>query len=109
MVDNWKRTGAAVEARYQFLAWLLQTVEKLSKNRQTHARRSYRVTAFDARGGRFRLGADPTNSFGDIGDDLLNDAREMRVALTKLGFEAIFGEDLDQQACENRDDDEARR
>ena len=31
-VDNSKRTGAALEAHYQFLAWLLPTVEKLPRS-----------------------------------------------------------------------------
>ena len=32
MADNSKRTGAAVEAHYQFLLWLLPTVEKFPKS-----------------------------------------------------------------------------
>ena len=32
MADNAKRTGAAIEAHYQFLAWLRQAVEKFPKN-----------------------------------------------------------------------------
>ena len=32
MTDNTKRTGAAVEAHYQFLAWLAPTIEKLPKS-----------------------------------------------------------------------------
>jgi hypothetical protein len=32
MADNEKRTGAAVEAHYQFLLWLLPTVEKFPKS-----------------------------------------------------------------------------
>jgi hypothetical protein len=32
MTDNSKRTGAAIEAHYQFLAWLVQTIEKLPKS-----------------------------------------------------------------------------
>jgi hypothetical protein len=32
MTDNTKRTGAAIEAHYQFLAWLAPTVEKLPKS-----------------------------------------------------------------------------
>jgi hypothetical protein len=28
MTDNSKRTGAAIEAHYQFLAWLVPTIEK---------------------------------------------------------------------------------
>jgi hypothetical protein len=31
MADNSKRTGAAVEAHYQLLLWLLPTVEKFPK------------------------------------------------------------------------------
>jgi hypothetical protein len=33
MADNSKRTGAAVEAHYQFLAWLVPTIEKFPKSR----------------------------------------------------------------------------
>ena len=32
MADNSKRTGAALEAHYQFLAWLAPTVEKYPKS-----------------------------------------------------------------------------
>ncbi len=32
MADNAKRTGAAVEAHYQFLLWLLPTVEKFPRS-----------------------------------------------------------------------------
>jgi hypothetical protein len=32
MTDNSKRTGAAIEAHYQFLAWLVPTIEKLPKS-----------------------------------------------------------------------------
>jgi hypothetical protein len=31
MTDNSKRTGAAIEAHYQFLAWLVSTIEKFPK------------------------------------------------------------------------------
>jgi hypothetical protein len=31
MTDHSKRTGAAIEAHYQFLAWLAQTVEKFPR------------------------------------------------------------------------------
>lgn len=32
MTDNSKRTGAAIEAHYQFLVWLLPTVEKIPRS-----------------------------------------------------------------------------
>ena len=32
MADNAKRTGAAVEAHYQFLLWLLPTIEKFPRS-----------------------------------------------------------------------------
>lgn len=32
MLDHARRTGPAVEAHYQFLAWLVQTVEKFPKS-----------------------------------------------------------------------------
>lgn len=32
MTDNSKRTGAAIEAHYRFLAWLVPTIEKFPKN-----------------------------------------------------------------------------
>jgi hypothetical protein len=32
MIDNTKRTGAAIEAHYQFLAWLAPAIEKLPKS-----------------------------------------------------------------------------
>jgi len=31
MTDNTKRTGAAIEAHYQFLTWLAPAVEKFPK------------------------------------------------------------------------------
>ena len=34
MTDNSKRTGAAIEAHYQFLAWLVPTIEKFPKSRK---------------------------------------------------------------------------
>jgi len=34
MTDNSKRTGAAIEAHYQFLAWLAPTIEKFPKRVQ---------------------------------------------------------------------------
>ena len=32
MTENSKRTGAAIEAHYQFLMWLLPTVEKFPRS-----------------------------------------------------------------------------
>jgi len=32
VTDNSKRTGAAIEAHYQFLAWLVPTIEKFPKS-----------------------------------------------------------------------------
>jgi hypothetical protein len=32
MTDNSKRTGAAIEAHYQFLAWLVPTIENFPKS-----------------------------------------------------------------------------
>ena len=32
MTDNSRRTGAALEAHYRFLAWLVPTVEKFPKS-----------------------------------------------------------------------------
>jgi hypothetical protein len=32
MTDNSRRTGAAIESHYQFLAWLVPTIEKLPKS-----------------------------------------------------------------------------
>ena len=32
MMDNSRRTGAAVEAHYRFLAWLVPTIEKFPKS-----------------------------------------------------------------------------
>jgi hypothetical protein len=31
MTDNSKRTGAAIEAHYQFIAWLVPAIEKFPK------------------------------------------------------------------------------
>jgi hypothetical protein len=41
MTDNSKRTGPAIEAHYQFLAWLVPTIEKSPKSPKfTQASRS---------------------------------------------------------------------
>ena len=32
ITDNSKRTGAAIEAHYQFLVWLVPTIEKFPKS-----------------------------------------------------------------------------
>jgi len=32
MLDNSKRTGAAVEAHYQFLMWLIPVIEKFPRS-----------------------------------------------------------------------------
>jgi hypothetical protein len=42
MTDNSKRTGAAIEAHYRFLMWLLPTIEKFPKGRD---RTRYSVAA----------------------------------------------------------------
>jgi hypothetical protein len=34
MTDNARRTGAALEAHYQFLAWLVPTIEKFPKSQK---------------------------------------------------------------------------
>jgi hypothetical protein len=34
MIDHSRRTGAAVEAHYQFLAWLMPTVAKFPRSRK---------------------------------------------------------------------------
>jgi hypothetical protein len=34
MDDNSKRTGAAIEMHYQFLAWLLPTIEKFPRSQK---------------------------------------------------------------------------
>lgn len=35
MTDNSKRTGAAIEAHYQFLTWLMPTVEKFPRTHKS--------------------------------------------------------------------------
>jgi hypothetical protein len=47
MLDNSKRTGAAVEAHYQFLAWLMPTIEKFPKNHKFTLGDRIIVTALD--------------------------------------------------------------
>jgi hypothetical protein len=34
MTDNSRRTGAALEAHYQFLAWLVPTIERVFKSQE---------------------------------------------------------------------------
>jgi hypothetical protein len=38
MTDNSRRTGPAIEAHYQFLAWLVPTIEKFQKSQVYHRR-----------------------------------------------------------------------
>ena len=45
MTDNSKRTGAAIEVHYQFLAWLAPTIEKFPKRVQCWPIASVRYTA----------------------------------------------------------------
>jgi hypothetical protein len=47
MTDNARRTGAAVEAHYQFLAWLLQVIEKFPKTHKFTLRDRIVVFALD--------------------------------------------------------------
>jgi four helix bundle protein len=47
MTDNSKRTGAAVEAHYQLLVWLLQAIEKFPKNHKFTLGDRIVVTALD--------------------------------------------------------------
>jgi hypothetical protein len=42
MMDSSKRTGAAIEAHYQFLAWVVPTMREISQEPQVHDRRPYR-------------------------------------------------------------------
>ncbi len=42
MTDNSKRTGVAIEAHYQFLAWLVPTNRKISEEPQVDDQRPYR-------------------------------------------------------------------
>jgi hypothetical protein len=47
MTDNSKRTGAAVEAHYQFVAWLLPTVEKFPRSHKFTVGDRIEATALD--------------------------------------------------------------
>jgi hypothetical protein len=42
MMDSSKRTDTAIEARYQFLAWVVPTMREISQEPQVHDRRPYR-------------------------------------------------------------------
>jgi hypothetical protein len=48
MKDNSKRTGAAIEAHYQFLAWLAPTVEKFPRSYKFTIGDRIQATALDA-------------------------------------------------------------
>jgi hypothetical protein len=41
MPDNSKRTGAAIEAHYRFLAWLVPTIEKFPKSQKFTIRKGW--------------------------------------------------------------------
>jgi hypothetical protein len=47
MGDNSKRTGAAVEAHYQFLAWLAQAIETFPKTHKFTLGDRIVITALD--------------------------------------------------------------
>ena len=47
MTDNSKRTGAAIEAHYQFLVWLVPTIEKFPKAQKFTLGDRVQVTALD--------------------------------------------------------------
>jgi len=47
MMDNSKRTGAALEAHYQFLVWLLPTVEKFPRSHKFTLGNRIETTALD--------------------------------------------------------------
>jgi hypothetical protein len=47
MMDNSKRTGAAIEAHYQFLTWLAPTVQKLPRSHKFTIGDRIQNTAFD--------------------------------------------------------------
>ena len=48
MTDNSKRTGAAIESHYQFLAWLVPTIEKLPKSHKFTIGDRIEIIALDA-------------------------------------------------------------
>jgi hypothetical protein len=47
ITDNSKRTGAAIEAHYQFLAWLVPTIEKFPKSHKFTIGDRIETIAFD--------------------------------------------------------------
>jgi hypothetical protein len=47
MTDNSRRTGAAIEAHYQFLAWLMPTVEKFPRSHKFTIGDRIEVAALD--------------------------------------------------------------
>ena len=47
MIDNSRRTGAAVEAHYQFLTWLVPTIEKFPKSHKFTIGDRVQITALD--------------------------------------------------------------
>jgi hypothetical protein len=48
VTDNSKRTGAAIESHYQFLAWLVPTIEKLPKSHKFTIGDRIEIIALDA-------------------------------------------------------------
>ena len=47
MIDNSKRTGAAIEAHYQFLVWLMLTIEKFPRSHKFTIGDRIEITALD--------------------------------------------------------------
>jgi hypothetical protein len=50
LANNARRTGATVEAHYQFLTWLVPTIEKFPRSPKFLLRDRIRTTALDVLG-----------------------------------------------------------
>jgi hypothetical protein len=58
MIGNARKTGAAVEANFQFLMWLVPAIEKFPRTQKFLLGDRIQITAFESRHGKFRDFAD---------------------------------------------------
>ena len=91
MTDNSRRTGAAIEAHYQFLAWLVPTIEKFPK--------SHKFTIGDRIEKQARLLqiaiAENTHCFSAVRSDAIGPSRRFRSSLNNRSLSGRCGMWLD--------------
>ena len=85
MIDNSRRTGAAIEAHYQFLAWLMPTIERFPRSHKFTIGDRIQNTALDVL--EALIEATYTR-------DRLQDLRRANLGIEKLRFLLRLAADL---------------